>query len=91
MAQVVITIKIMPESVNTDLTKLEQAVTKEIKHFGGEVGKVEKENIAFGLVALKFIFVMDESKGDTEPLEEAIKKVPGVESVEVTDVRRAIG
>jgi len=53
--------------------------------------KTEQEPIAFGLNALKIMFVMDESKGSTEALEENIKKIDGVNSVETVDVRRAIG
>jgi translation elongation factor EF-1beta len=37
------------------------------------------------------IFVMDEAKGSPEPLEKDIAKIKGVQSVEVIDVRRAIG
>ena len=34
---------------------------------------------------------MDEKQGSTEPLEEKLSKLKGVQSVNVTDVRRAIG
>ena len=34
---------------------------------------------------------MDESKGSTDALEEDIKGIEGVNSVETVDVRRAIG
>ena len=34
---------------------------------------------------------MDESKGSIDPLEDEIKKIEGVSSVETIDVRRAIG
>ena len=91
MAQVVITLKIMPSNVDIDLSKLEEQAKEMISEFGGEVGKKEEEPVAFGLKALKLIFVMDESIGSTESLEEQISKVEGVQSVEVSDVRRAIG
>ena len=91
MAQAIVTLKIMPESPDIDLKEIEIAATQEIKVFGGEVGKVEIEPIAFGLKALNLIFVMDEAKGSTESLENIIAKIPGVQSVDVTDVRRAIG
>lgn len=81
----------MPESPDMDLLKIEKKATKEIKEFGGDVGKVEVEPIAFGLKALKLIFVMEESLGSTETLEEDLKKIAGIQSVEVTDVRRTIG
>ena len=91
MADVIITLKIMPESPETDLGALESLATAHIAKFGGEVGKVEKEPIAFGLVALKLLFVMDEKIGSTEALENTIAGEAGVNSVEITDVRRAIG
>ena len=83
--------KIMPESPDVDLDGIKEKADNEIKSFGGEIGKVEKEPIAFGLTALKLICVADESKGRTEQLEENVSKIDGVSSVEITDVRRAIG
>lgn len=91
MASVIITLKIMPESPEVDLAEIETIGKQKIAEFGGEVGKVEIEPIAFGLNALKLIFVMDESKGATDSLEEDIEAIKGVNSVEVTDVRRTIG
>jgi len=91
MAQVIITLKIMPSGVDTDLGKIEEEAKDKISEFGGEVGKREEEPVAFGLKALKLIFVMDEGLGSTESLEEQISKIKGVQSVDVTDVRRAVG
>lgn len=91
MAQVVITFKIMPESPDIDLNTIKEKVKGIISDFGGEVGREMEEPIGFGLVALKLIFVMDEAKGSTEVLEEQISALKEVASVEVTDVRRAIG
>jgi len=92
MAQIVATLKIMPESPESDLSSIQNKAEEEIKKFAGDTQtKIEQEPIAFGLKALKIIFVMDESKGSTDSLEENIKKIEGVNSVEVVDVRRAIG
>lgn len=91
MAQVIITLKIMPESPETNLEEIEDKAKIKIQEFGGEIGKIEQEPVAFGLNALVFKFVMDESLGSTESLEENIKKIDHVNSVEVTDVRRAVG
>lgn len=91
MAQVVVTLKIMPESPETDLKAVEEKASKLIAEFGGEVGKVEEEPVAFGLKALKLYFVMDEDIGSTETLENNVSEVEGVNSVEVVDVRRAVG
>ena len=92
MANVVITLKIMPESPDTDLSKITEEAKAKITSFAGEGDmKTEEEPIAFGLKALKILFVMDESKGSTEELEKDISSLDGVNSVEVVDVRRAVG
>ena len=82
----------MPESPETDLNNLEGQAKNKIEEFTGETElKAEREPIAFGLNALKITFVMDESKGSTEDLENSISSLEGVNSVEVVDVRRAVG
>lgn len=91
MAKVIVTLRIMPETPETDLAKIEAGAKKLIADFGGEVGKVDIQPIAFGLKSLNLIFIMDESLGSTEKLEENIKTLAEVNSVEITDVRRAIG
>ena len=92
MANVVVTLKIMPQNPSIDLAKVEAEAKKEIIGFcSSKEFKTQIEPIAFGLKALNILFVMDESKGSTEQLENKIAQIHGVESVEVTDVRRAIG
>lgn len=92
MADVVVTFRIMPENPEIDLSKIEAEAKKKIISFcNSHEFKTSIEPIAFGLRALNIIFVMDENKGSTEKLEEKISEIDGVESVEVTDVRRAIG
>ena len=92
MAQVIVTLKIMPESPEADLGNIESEAKSKILDFSqSKEIKVEQEPIAFGLKALKITFVMDESKGSTETLEQDIKSISGVNSVEAVDVRRAIG
>ena len=92
MAKAIVSLRVMPESPDVDLDHLEAEVKKKIVSFAGEgeMG-VTVEPVAFGLKSINIIFVMDESQGSTEPLEVAIQTVDGVNSVAVTDVRRAIG
>lgn len=90
MAEVLITLKIMPDGTEIDIKNLERLASKEIKEFGGRIAKVEVEPVAFGLQALKIIFSMDE-KGGTDALENKISDIDGISSVEVVDVRRMIG
>jgi elongation factor 1-beta len=91
MATVIVSVKLMPTSAETDLDKLKEEGTKVITNFGGTVGKTELEPVAFGLKALTFMFAMDEDKGSTEELEKNLAAIENVNSVQVTDVRRAIG
>ena len=91
MAEVIVTLKIMPESPEINLEEMKETISKTIAEFNGEVGKTEVEPIAFGLMALNVIFIIDEAHGSTDDLEEAVQKLEGVQSAEVTDVRRAIG
>ena len=96
MAIVVVTIKIMPTGPDVDMNLLYDEAADLVrgfvdeKHKDGEIRK-EIEEIGFGLKALRLLFVMDESIGSTEELENKIKDITNVESVETTDVRRAIG
>ncbi len=96
MASVIVTLKIMPKSPEVNLDKVYEQACKHVrefvddKHKDGEIRK-EIEPIGFGLQALKLLFVMNENIGTTDKLEENIRNSEGVESVETTDVRRAIG
>ena len=94
MANVVVTIRIMPDSPDADLKVLEQKATEIINKYCKDdkaVGKINVIPVAFGLKAIDLLFVMDEKMGDTEPLEKELSKLEGINSVETTDVRRAVG
>ena len=91
----------MPASPEIDLEAIGEKAKELIKAFVDEKHKdseikKEEEPIGFGLKAVKLTFVMDESIGSTDKLEEQIKEMKindkkTVQSVEVADVRRAIG
>ncbi len=92
MAKAIVTIKIMPESPETDLEEIQKQSTTKIEAYSDSVEvKPEIEPVAFGLKALKLSFIMDESLGSPDDLEKDISEVEGVNSVEVVDVRRAVG
>ena len=92
MGKVIVTLKIMPESPDVDLDALDATIkTKITESTGDDEFKSEQEPIGFGLKALKITFIVDEDKGSTDALEEAIGTIDGVNSVEAIDVRRAMG
>ena len=80
----------MPEDLDVSLDKLEKDV-KDFLNQHGEVGKMEREKIAFGLEAINVMFIREESKGSTDFIEDNMRNIDGVQSVEIIDVRRAIG
>ncbi|MEK6967938.1 MAG: elongation factor 1-beta [Nanoarchaeota archaeon] len=91
MASVVVSIRIMPESPDTDMKTLQQDVEKVVMASGSLSVKSEVKPFAFGLNALTILFVIDEKQGDTEELEKQLQGIDGVQGVEVTDVRRTFG
>ncbi len=92
MANVVVTVKIMPDSIEAELDSIQEQALQHIKAFTkNEETKVEIEPVAFGLKAIKITFVMDESQGSPESLEKDISALENVMSCETIDVRRAIG
>jgi len=91
MAKVLLTIRIMPESPDIDLKGLEKKASGIIQKFEGKITKAEISPVAFGLKAIDLTFLVDEKKGDTEPLENALRELEGVNSAEVTYVTRAVG
>tara|TARA_Y100000034_G_C6898815_1_gene415008 strand:+ start:1742 stop:2020 length:279 start_codon:yes stop_codon:yes gene_type:complete len=92
MAQVAVIMKVVPGSPDADFSKISEECVKIIKDWSeaSEV-KIEEEPLAFGLKAIKLIFLMDEKKGDTDPLESLLQKVDGAQTIETADVRRAFG
>ena len=87
MSEVVATMKIMPENPEVDLEALKAAI-EEAMPDDAEFHKIDEEPIAFGLVALNLMFVIEDGEGGTESTEEAMSKLDNVASIEITDTRR---
>jgi len=85
-----VTLKVMPESPDTDLEEIKSSLSKYVESNEGKISKIEEESIAFGLKALNCFIGWPDEK-DTEPLEEEIQKIDGVASAQVIDIRRAFG
>jgi len=90
MANVIITLRIMPESPSSNLKEIESKSKELIENLGGYFGKSEIEPIAFGLKSVNIIFSWPEANGDTDPLEQKIKEIKEVESAEVISVTRSL-
>ena len=90
MSIVAVKIKIMPDSPESDMEKIEKDVKVVLEKNSVKNPKFEIEPIAFGLKALIMMFGWPEEK-ELEELEEKLKKIKEVGSVQVIDIRRAIG
>ena len=81
----------MPENPEINLEIIKKEVKGIVINKAGKGDmKTEIVPFAFGLNSLNVIFVMNEDK-KLDPIEDSIRRIKGVNSVEVTDVRRAIG
>jgi elongation factor 1-beta len=88
MGDVAAKIKIMPESVDTDLAELKEKVKAVIPKGANLHGDIVEEPIAFGLKALIVTLIVNDEEGGTEAAEEAFAKVSGVENVQVLEAYR---
>ena len=87
MGKVIAQIKVMPEDADTDLDALEEALGDALPD-SAELNAIEREDVAFGLVALMVNVAVEDEEGGTGAVEEAFADVDDVESVSVEDVGR---
>ena len=80
-------LKVMPENPEVDLDGLEDRLAADLPE-GAQFNGVEREDVAFGLVALLPTVVIPDGAGGTEAVEEAFADVEDVESVSVEAVGR---
>lgn len=80
MGKVALTLKVMPKGPDINLEKLKD----EIRSIGN-VQQISEKPIGFGLVGLEVLLVLEDKEGIGD-IEEKIKNLEGVESVESGDV-----
>jgi len=82
--------KIMPESPEADLNQILEIAKTKITNLGGVFASSEEQPIAFGLKALIISLAYPEEK-EIEDLENELKTIENISSVEMIDYRRALG
>lgn len=83
MGNVAITLKVMPESSEVNLTDLKKKITEVFEEFHeAKLQNIYEKPIGFGLVALQVLIVLPDSAGGTDSIETAIRAIEGVSSVE---------
>jgi elongation factor 1-beta len=86
MGDAAVKMKVMPESADLDLKALAEEIKKVVPSFA-RLHAIQEMPIAFGLKALIVVTIMNDKGGRSpDEIEDAIRKVPGVESVEVEEV-----
>jgi len=87
-AKVLVTLKINPEDIDTDLEKIVEELKSRLPP-EMEVVRYDKVYVAFGLYALRvYVLMPEEYEGGTEKLEDIVKSIPGVSSVDIEMVTR---
>jgi elongation factor 1-beta len=87
MGKVAAEIKVMPESPEVDLDGLQDRLEQVLPE-GAKINGFNRDDVAFGLVALLPTVVVPDETGGTDAVEEAFTGVEGVESVSVENVGR---
>jgi len=83
-------IRIMPTSPEVDLERLKKTAKIIVERMGGKNCKFEEEPIAFGLKAIIAFFAWPEEL-ELDSLEGFLNKIEEVSSLQVIDMRRALG
>ena len=79
--------KIMPSSVEADLDKIKQEANTFLESKNANKIEISEEPVAFGLKALIIFFQFDEDEG-TDHLEEPLKNIENVKSLQMIDIRK---
>lgn len=87
MGKVAAKLKVMPQNPEIDLDELQDRLEGSLPE-GAKINGFERDDVAFGLIALLPTVIVPDDAGGTEAVEERFSDVEGVESVEVQNVGR---
>jgi elongation factor 1-beta len=86
MGEVAVILKIMPESPEIDITKLQE----EIKANVPGIEDMRVEPIGFGLSAIKIAMITQDEEGAGDNVEGLFSKIAGIERVEIESLNRML-
>ena len=87
MGKVAAKLKVMPQSPDVDLDDLQERLEASLPE-GAQINGFERDDVAFGLIALFPTVIIPDEAGGTDAVEDAFGEVDGVESVDVDSVGR---
>lgn len=92
MAKAIVTFKLMPESLEVDLTIIEKQAL-EIAKDNGSIGQMQSkiEPIAFGLKAVLILAMYDVNSSDFDGIAAKMASIEGVQNAEVAKMDLALG
>jgi elongation factor 1-beta len=85
MAEVIVGLKVLPKTIDVDLDKLEDEIKRAISP-----ERMQREPIAFGLVAILVTKLVPDEAGQVDELERKLKAIEDVGEVEVTGISRGL-
>jgi elongation factor 1-beta len=85
MAEVLVGLRVMPKSVETNLDLLEKKIKEAISP-----ERIQRNPIAFGIVALNITKIIPDAGGELEKIENKLKAIEDVGEVEVIGVTRML-
>jgi len=83
MGKVAVTFTILPEETTFDMEGLRNRIPSVLPE-GVQPYKAEVKPFAFGLKALEIVVIMDDANNVMEVLEEKLRSIEGIQSVENT-------
>jgi elongation factor 1-beta len=85
MGDVMVQLRVLPESVDVDLGALKTEITNAIDKLC-KINEIKQEEIGFGLSALMFSVIVPDEEGKIDSVENAISSVKNVSQVDTRDV-----
>jgi len=85
MAEVIVGLKVLPKTVDIDLDILEKKIREAV-----DPDKIQREPIAFGLVAFLVVKLVPDASGQVDELEKKLRAIKEVGEVEITGVTRSL-
>ena len=87
MSKLVVRVKVLPSDAETNLDAVSKSFSETIPS-GMELNAVTKQPIAFGLYSLIIDFILDDSEGQMDKLEDFLMRTEGVGQFEVVTMSR---
>ena len=84
MSRVLVVLRVMPENVNVDVKLLKKEILSKMS------AEIQEVPIAFGLIALNVVTIIDDKEGEVEKIEKILREIKGVREVDVVEVSRTL-